>query len=46
MQTHVFAMAEGELVDTYTSGRKVHADPTIVPEDYNKFRVKRVFLVQ
>lgn len=44
-ETHVFAMAKSHLVDTYTAGQIVIADPAAVPASYNAFRVKRVFAV-
>jgi hypothetical protein len=43
--THVFPLKDGELVDTYTSGKRIAADAAKVPADYNDFRVKRVFIV-
>lgn len=43
--THVFAMSDGHLVDTYTDGKKIPTNPDPVPKEYNNFRVKRVFLV-
>lgn len=44
-ETHVFAMTGSHLVDTYTAGQIVIADPAAVPASYNDFRVKRVFTV-
>jgi len=41
--THVFALQNGELVDTYTFGKKVVASPAIVPQACDVHRVKRVF---
>lgn len=43
--THVFAMSGNELVDIYTEGKIVASNPETVPDAYNEFRVKRVFLV-
>jgi hypothetical protein len=41
--THVFAYSNGQLVDTYTLGKRITAVPEAVPEEYNDFHVKRVF---
>lgn len=40
---HVFATVAGEVVDTYTCGKRVPFRQ--VPEDYRLLRVKRTFLV-
>jgi hypothetical protein len=40
---HVFATIEGDVVDTYTCGKRIHFDK--VPADYGMLRVKRTFLV-
>jgi hypothetical protein len=42
-ETHVFATCAGEVVDTYTGGKKVKVEP--VPLDYLVFKVKRIFVV-
>lgn len=44
-ETHVFAMTGSHLVDTYTAGQIVIADPANVPASYNDFRIKRVFAI-
>jgi hypothetical protein len=41
--SHVFATEAGQIVDTYTAGRKVTKHP--VPADYAGFHVKGVFLL-
>lgn len=43
--THVFALQNGELVDTYTFGKKVDANPARVPQACDVHRVKRVFTI-
>jgi hypothetical protein len=43
--THVFALQNGELVDTYTFGRKVTANLASVPQACDVHRVKRVFTI-
>ena len=43
--THVFALRDDKLIDTYTDGKITIADPNKVPPDYNDFRVKRVFMI-
>jgi hypothetical protein len=40
---HVYATIDGDVVDTYTGGRRVKFDK--VPAEYRSFRVKRTFLV-
>lgn len=41
---HVFATIGGDVVDTYTGGKRVKF--TRVPEDYRVLRVKRTFLIE
>ncbi len=41
--THVFAVENGDVVDTYTDGKRIARRP--VPESYRGFRVKGVFLI-
>jgi hypothetical protein len=43
--THVFALQNGELVDTYTFGRKVAANLASVPHGCDVHRVKRVIAI-
>jgi hypothetical protein len=41
---HTFATFNGDVVDTYTGGRRIKFQG--VPEDYKVFRVKRSFIVR
>ena len=40
---HVFATIDGDVVDTYTRGRRIKFDA--VPPRYRTLRIKRTFLV-
>ncbi|QMV01889.1 hypothetical protein GHV40_10555 [Devosia sp. D6-9] len=41
--THVFAIQGNEIVDTSTFGRKLALKDAAITDDFNEFRMKRIF---
>ncbi|RRH96897.1 hypothetical protein EH240_21640 [Mesorhizobium tamadayense] len=41
--THVFAIQGNEIVDTSTRGKRLPLKKAVITDDFNEFRLKRIF---